>query len=77
MTREKEKLLNDTLDKAVNIGFGLESDGNIEDVFAEKLMVIGTAVAEQYTTLDGVRKLIRMQKEQSQGMAVSFTRKEV
>jgi signal transduction histidine kinase len=77
MTREKEKLLNDTLDKAVNIGFGLESDDYIEDVFAEKLMVIGTAVEEKYTSLDGVRKLIRMQKEQSQGMEVSFTRKEV
>ncbi len=77
MTIEKEKLLNDTLDKAMNIGFGLESEDNIEDVFAEKLMIIGTAVEEQYTTLDGFRKLIRMQKEQSQGMEVSFTRKEV
>jgi hypothetical protein len=31
-------------------------------------MAIGTAVEEKYTSLDGLRELIRMQQEQSQGM---------
>ncbi len=40
-------------------------------------MVIGTAVEEKYTSLDGLRKLIQLQQEQSQGMELSFTRTEV
>ncbi|RYZ62907.1 MAG: histidine kinase [Chitinophagaceae bacterium] len=77
MNKEKEKSLNETLDKAIKIGFGLVPVDGIEEVFAQKIMVIGTAVEEKYTSLDGLRKLIRMQQEQSQGMELTFTRTEV
>jgi signal transduction histidine kinase len=77
MTKEKEQLLNDTLEKAINIGFGLAPIDLIEDVFAQKMMAIGTAVEEKYTSLDGLRERIRMQQEQSQGMELKFTRTEV
>ncbi|MEO6316777.1 MAG: ATP-binding protein [Chitinophagaceae bacterium] len=77
MHKEKEYLLNDTLTRAIRIGFGMESDENLDEVFAQKIMVIGTAVEEQYTSLDGLRALIRMQKEQSQGFDLSYHRTEV
>ncbi len=77
MTKEKEKTLNDTLEKATNIGFGLAPIDDIEEVFAQRIMAIGTAVEEKYISLDGLRELIRMQKEQSQGMELKFTRTEV
>jgi signal transduction histidine kinase len=77
MTKEKEKLLNDTLEKAINIGFGLAPLDDIEEVFAQRVMAIGTAVEEKYTSLDGLRELIRMQQEQSLGLELKFTRAEI
>ncbi|HPH92031.1 MAG TPA: ATP-binding protein [Ferruginibacter sp.] len=77
MNKEKEKLLTGTLTRAINMGFGLAPDEDLEEVFAEKIMVIGTAVEEKYTSLDGLRKLIQLQKEQSQGMELSYERTEV
>jgi signal transduction histidine kinase len=76
MINEKEKLLDNTLEKVISICFGLSPTDELEDVFAEKLMVIGTAEEERYTTLDGVRKLIQLQKEQTEGMELSYTRTE-
>lgn len=73
----KEKSLNDTLEKAINIGFGLAPIDKIEEIFAQRVMAIGTAVEEKYTSLDGLRELIRMQQEQSQGLELKFTRTEV
>lgn len=77
MTSDKEKALNDTLEQAILIGFGLAPVENLEKIFAQKIMVIGTAVEEKYTSLDGLRELINMQKEQSAGLELSYTRNEV
>jgi signal transduction histidine kinase len=77
MNKEKENQLNNTLSRAVNMGFGLESSDHLEEVFSDKIMVIGTAIEEKYTTLDGLRKLIQLQQEQSHGMELNFIRTEV
>jgi hypothetical protein len=77
MTKQKEQLLNKTLETAINMGFGLAPTDRIEDVFAENIMAIGTAVEEKYTSLEGLQRLIRMQQEQSKGMELNFTRKEI
>jgi signal transduction histidine kinase len=77
MEKEKEISLNETLDKIYAIGFGLVPDDSLEEYFAEKLVVFGTTVDEKYTTLEGMRKLIRNQKEQSAGLDITFERKEL
>lgn len=77
MTKKKEILLKKAMDKVYGIGFALEPIDELEEYFAEKLMVIGTTVDEKFSTLDGLRTLIKHQKEQSAGLDVSFTRKEI
>ena len=76
MTEEKEKLLNDALEKAIKIGFGLVPSDEIEAVFAPGLIIIGTAAEEKYTSLEGLRNLIQLQQQQSAGMQLSYNRKE-
>ncbi|RYG34028.1 MAG: hypothetical protein EOO01_32650, partial [Chitinophagaceae bacterium] len=77
MTEEREQQLNNALDKVYAIGFGFEPDDMLEQYFSEKLLVIGTAKDETFSSLDGVRSLIRRQKEQSQGIKVTYDRKKV
>lgn len=77
MEKQKEIWLNEALDKIYAIGFGLIPDDLLEKYFSEKLVVFGTTVDEKYTTLEGMRKLIRNQQEQSAALDITFERKEL
>ena len=77
MNQDKNELLTNAHNRVVNIGFGLEPMGNLEDYFAQKLMIIGTAADEKYTSLAGLRKLIQNGQEQSVGMDKRLSRSEV
>jgi signal transduction histidine kinase len=77
MTKERELQLNNALDKVYAIGFGFEPDDLLEEYFAEKMLVIGTAKDETFSTLEGIRSLIQRQKEQSKGIDISYDRKKV
>lgn len=76
MKKDKEIKLNKALDKIYSIGFALEPEEELETYFSEKLMVIGTTVDEKFNTLEGMRKLIANQREQSQGMETDYKRTE-
>ncbi|MEO6721509.1 MAG: ATP-binding protein [Ferruginibacter sp.] len=77
MIKDKEALLNYSLDRIYNIAFGLESDEMLEEYFAKKIMVLGTTADEKITTLEGLRILIKHQKEQSEGLELSYVRQAV
>lgn len=77
MTAEKEKLLNETYQKILRIGFALEPTVDLREYFSEKLYIIGTTKDEMINTLEGLQRLIDRQKEQSAGLEISFTSKAV
>ncbi|MCP9750680.1 ATP-binding protein [Ferruginibacter sp. HRS2-29] len=77
MTAERENLLNETYQKILRIGFALEPTQDLKEYFSEKLYIIGTTKDEMIDTLQDLQQLIDRQKEQSAGMEVSFTTKEV
>jgi signal transduction histidine kinase len=77
MTAEKEKLLNETYQKILRIGFALEPTLDLREYFSEKLYIIGTTKDEMINTLQGLQRLIDRQKEQSAGLEISFTSKAV
>jgi signal transduction histidine kinase len=77
MTKESEQQLNHALDKVYELGFGLVPDTELEQYFAEKLLVIGTAKGETFSTREEVRSLIQRQKEQTKGIDLSYERKKV
>ncbi|MCG2613287.1 ATP-binding protein [Terrimonas sp. NA20] len=74
MNPEKEILLNEALDRVCAIGWGLEPDDLLQNYFAEHLMIVGTTADELFFDLDGLRTLIRRQKDQSAGLELHFSR---
>jgi hypothetical protein len=75
MDKAKESLLTDTLTRVYNIVFGTDSLSGLKELFTEDLIVIGTAIDEKYVAVDGVRQMVQHQRDQSEGMKVSFHRR--
>jgi C4-dicarboxylate-specific signal transduction histidine kinase len=69
----KEKLLNDTYTKFIDVVFkSFDTDGILNDIVDNDIIGIGTTVDEKIFSLADFRKMLRAQKEQSEGLQIQF-----
>ncbi len=65
----KEKLLNDTFDNFMEIGFSDSLPLNmLDEIVTEDVMGFGTTIDEKIFSLSGFKELLERQREQSKGM---------
>ncbi|HEX6848662.1 MAG TPA: nuclear transport factor 2 family protein, partial [Chitinophagaceae bacterium] len=76
--KQKEQLLNETNTLLNDLGFGALNDlGLLDNMLAKEIMAIGTAQDEIYFTIEEVRGMVSRQKEQAEGMNMSYQKKEL
>lgn len=75
---QKEQLLNETHTRLTDLGFGALNDLDLLDnMLAKEIMTIGTAQDEIYFTIEETRGMVKRQKEQAEGMNMTYQRKEL
>ncbi len=69
----KEKLLNDTFQKVMEVALKSDQSLNIlDDIIAEGVMGFGTTIDERIFSLSDFRNLINRQREQSEGIQMEW-----
>ena len=75
MTTEKEKLLNNTYEKFMEIGLSITPRHDMLDELAiDKIMGFGSAVDEKIFSINGLKKLIDTQEKLLEGVKVDWKR---
>ena len=68
MNSEKEKLLYSTYEKFLGQGLGRTNPDKIDDIVSQEIMGFGSTVDEKIFGIEGLLKLIKIQREQTAGL---------
>src|SRR6056297_3526644 len=77
METDKIKILEETFERIINVGFCLVPYQDLSDIISKDPVVFGTTIDEKILSIEGVEKLFKSQFEQMEGLKPKLERNRI